>query len=258
MILGVPLGIVLYYLGSRLLVQGGIDLTPRDRGSTTIQLYLFGLAVLISISPFIVSLVHIDDSQVMLQCTFGAFIADIGLAAVLLILLLSRSLKGMRLEMAVVGLGTMFLTVISFTGYLSFDESVLLLLLMILVIMIPYLTDIWKTGVDRLGPLVDAARSGRSRGVSAAMLVAGFLITLAATAMGILGLVYPAYDDYLTSQVVLAFIVAVVVTVMQVMPSLILYRKNLKMPAVLLLVVCIFLNGLFAFLAVCFLPLTEI
>lgn len=90
------------------------------------------------------------------------------------------------------------------------------------------------------------------------MLVAGFLITLAATAMGILGLVYPAYDDYLTSQVVLAFIVAVVVTVMQVMPSLILYRKNLKMPAVLLLVVCIFLNGLFAFLAVCFLPLTEI
>lgn len=259
MILGVPLGIVLYCIGARLLVQGGIDLAPRDRGRTTVQTFILGMGALVSAPPFILSLLHTGEPQVMLQCTFGAYISNIGLASFLLVLLLSDGLKGMRLVISVIALGTIFLTVIGFTGYLSFDESALLLLLMIMIIMVPYLADIWKTGLKGSDPATAAAvASGHPRSASAVMTVAGFIAMTTATAAGVLGLVYPVYEGYLVSQVVLAFMVGTIISVMQIAPAAIMARKGLGTPAAMMLVTSIFMNTLLAFLAVCILPLTEV
>lgn len=258
MILGVPLGIVLSYIGARLLIRSAVDLTPVDRGPRTIQLFLFGLAVLISLPPFLLSLFCLDDSRVMLQDTFGSYIAGIFLAILLLVLLLGRDMAGMRLQGAVIALGTVFLTGISFTGYLSFDESVLMMLAMILIILTPYMADIWKSGVEKYSSDFEAARSDRSRGSSALTLAAGFLLILTGVAACILGMVLSAYDAGRPSQVVLAFIVGVIIAIVQALPSLILGRKGYVIPASMILIVCIFMNGLFAFLSVCFLPLTQI
>lgn len=256
-LLGIPLGFVLFYFGARLMVRGSVEIGAVRKGFSLMLIVLL-LAFSITVPTFLLSLCVIDEPHIMLQDTFGAYIADIGLAIFLAVVLLNPKCARFRLEIGVVAMGVIFLTVIGFTGYLTFTESAVLQFLVALVLLVPLISGEWKEYTKDFVPEVVEASVGLPLRTAAIYWAAGFVLVLLGTFAAVLGLVDAVYEGRLLSQVVLAFFVGAMLAVMQAIPAAVGMRHGVHASAALLLVTCIYFNCLFALISVYGLPLTEI
>lgn len=254
----IPLGILLVFLGAKLQLAGTGSYLSGRTSLGRLLIALLAETLSITAAPFLLSVAFIDDSDVMLQSTFGAAIANIGLSIAILFLAAKKGISGIRLELCVIGFGTIFLTVMGFTGYLAFVEAMIFIIAVVLVLLVPYMMGKWKEDVKDVVPELEAAGKRLPRARAALLWAAGTVLVVAGIWSAILGVVVPAYDDMLFSQVVMAFVTGAVVAIAQAVVPATLSARGQNASALTLLVICLYFNCIFVLLAMFCLPLVQV
>gem|GEM_PF-48884 len=127
MLLGIPIGIVLLYIGSEWMVDGAKKMALR-LGVTPFAVGLTVVAIGSSSPEAITSLVSGDNPQIILGNIVGSNIANIGLALGLAAIIspITSKFITIRFEFMAMVFAVVFITVMALTGSLGFIEGIML------------------------------------------------------------------------------------------------------------------------------------
>ncbi|MBQ8179655.1 MAG: calcium/sodium antiporter [Candidatus Methanomethylophilaceae archaeon] len=140
-LLGIPIGIVMLYLGSDWMVRGARDLAVR----LGVAPFVVGLTVLAfgsSAPECVTSVVSGDTPQIIIGNVVGSNIANIGLAIGLAAVVgpLTARYRGMRLELAVMILSSVLVAVMALAGTIGTADGLVLIAAIAVFVLVVYLS----------------------------------------------------------------------------------------------------------------------